>query len=139
MGEFFFWPQLPQAALWLYTTDPKLLVAIVAVAVAVFTTALTYHAIKWAASDETFFPQFSREAQRAREDGLLQETIMGLRDNVQGAPHAGAASRLSVGEAHADRPTCEGYGCSVLHEGPCWWEHDSSSSLPADRSSRGVA
>lgn len=122
------------ADLTLYTTDPKLLVAVVAVLTATTTTLLTFHAMKWAASDATMFPQFSREAQSAREDAFLLDTIMGLSDNGQGAPHAGAASRLSVGAAHADRFTCEECGGAMGYPNPFCSSADHLP--PADRFAR---
>lgn len=139
MGEFFFWPQLPSipVPVWFYTTDPAILVPAFSFVTAVVTVLLTVKALQWAVRDETMFPQFSREAQTARENALLDATILGLYDNVQGAPHAGDASLLFVGEAHAERLCQRCHNCAlILPSEQC---PDCDYIDPADRLSRGVA
>lgn len=94
------------ANLAVYTTDPRLLIALTTVIVAVVTIVLVSRAMRYAACDDALFSDFSREHQREREARFLAQ-FTGRHEHMANAPHvAGSPGSLhiaGVGAAHDDR------------------------------------
>ena len=128
------------ANLAVYTTDPRLLIALTTVIVAVITVVIAPRVMRYAARDEALFSDFSREHQREREARFLAQ-FTGRHEHMANAPHvAGSPGSLyfaGMGAAHDDRSPCAECGSFPVLSGGVYCLH-CDDLLPADRFSAGA-